>query len=124
LAAKANIIKMNEDEANLLIGGSKGKQLQQKLIEFQKTYHNHTIIITRGADGAMIWHDEKFYEHPGIKVEAVDTVGAGDAFLATFVAGLIADIPVPQILNKACTVGAFVTTQRGANPVYPEGLLQ
>jgi fructokinase len=96
LAAKANIIKMNEDEANLLIGGSKGKQLQQKLIEFQKTYHNHTIIITRGADGAMIWHDEKFYEHPGIKVEAVDTVGAGDAFLATFVAGLIADIPVPQ----------------------------
>lgn len=122
LAAKANVIKMNEEEASLLIGGSKDK-LQTKIIEFQKTYHNNTIIITRGGDGAMIWHDEKYYEHPGIKVDAVDTVGAGDAFLATFVAGLIANLSVSQILEKACSVGAYVTTQRGANPVYPEGLL-
>lgn len=123
LAAKADIIKMNEEEATLLIGGGSGKNLQQKIIEFQKTYHNHTIIITRGADGAMVWYDEQFYESPGCTTNVVDTVGAGDAFLATFIASRIAGEPIPQILDKACRVASFVTTQVGANPVYPEGLL-
>lgn len=122
LAAKSDIIKMNEEEADLLLGGSH-KDLQQKLIKFQRTYHNQTIIITRGADGAMVWHDEQFYEHPGIKAEVVDTVGAGDAFLATFISGLLAEKSIPDILNSACRIGAYVTTQRGANPVYPKGLL-
>jgi fructokinase len=123
LAATADVIKMNEEEASLLIGGGRGKKLQQKIIEFQKTYHNHTIIITRGSEGAMVWHDEQFYEHPGVKVEAVDTVGAGDSFLATFIAGMLAGQPIPQILARACHISAYVTTQRGANPVYPQGLL-
>jgi len=123
LAATAGIIKMNEEEASLLIGGGTGKKLQQKIIEFQKTYHNHTIIITRGPDGAMVWHDEQFYEHPGVKVNTVDTVGAGDSFLATFIAGILKGEPIPQILARACHISAYVTTQRGANPVYPEGLL-
>jgi fructokinase len=123
LAAKADVIKMNEEEAGLLIGGGEGKKLQQKIIEFQKTYHPQTIIITRGADGALIWFDEQFYETFGCPTEVVDTVGAGDAFLATFIAGTIAGNPVQQILDRACRVASFVTTQVGANPVYPEGLL-
>jgi fructokinase len=123
LAAKADIIKMNEEEATLLIGGSTGKKLQQKIIEFQKTYHNHTIIITRGAEGALIWYDEQFYENSGCPAQVVDTVGAGDAFLATFIAGNIAGEPIPKILERACRVASFVTTQVGANPVYPVGLL-
>lgn len=123
LAAKADIIKMNEEEATLLIGGS-GKKLQQKIIEFQKTYHNHTIIITRGAEGALVWYDEHFYESYGCPAQVVDTVGAGDAFLATYIAGRIAGEPIPQILERACRVASFVTTQVGANPVYPEGLLR
>ncbi|GAB3920863.1 carbohydrate kinase family protein [Mucilaginibacter myungsuensis] len=122
-AAKADIIKMNEDEANLLIGSSNGDALQTKIIEFQKTYHNDTIVITRGGDGAIVWHDEKLYEHAGVPVNAVDTVGAGDSFLATFIAGLLDERPIPEILDRACKVGAYVATQRGANPVYPEGLL-
>jgi fructokinase len=123
LAATAGVIKMNEEEATLLIGSSSGQKLQQKIIEFQKTYHNNTIIITRGAEGAMVWHDEQFYENPGVKVETVDTVGAGDSFLATFITGMLNGEPIPQVLQRACSISAYVTTQRGANPVYPEGLL-
>lgn len=123
LAATSNVIKMNEEEATLLIGGGSGKKLQQKITEFQKTYHPNTIIITRGAEGAMIWHEEQFFEHQGCKVDAVDTVGAGDSFLATFIAGMLNAEPVTQILERACKVSAYVTTQRGANPVVPEALL-
>lgn len=119
LAAHADIIKMNEDEANLLIGGS-DSSLKNKIIEFQKKFHSQTICVTRGENGAIIWHDDKFYEHPGFTVEVKDTVGAGDAFLATFIAGLLNKQPMDKVLEKACAIGAFVTSQRGASPVYDE----
>jgi fructokinase len=119
LAAKADVVKMNEEEADLLIGGGSG-HLKEKIAEFRAKYHTQTICVTRGANGAIIWHDHKFYEHPGFKVEVVDTVGAGDAFLATFINGLLNNRPMQQVVEQACKVGAFVTSRRGANPVYEE----
>ncbi|RFZ90196.1 carbohydrate kinase [Mucilaginibacter conchicola] len=117
LAARANVIKMNEEEAELLIHGSNG-QLKEKIVEFQKKYHTSTICVTRGENGAIIWHDHEFYEHPGFKVNVADTVGAGDAFLATFVAGIIEKRPMQKILKEACAIGSFVASKRGANPIY------
>lgn len=117
LAARANVIKMNEEEADLLIGGGTG-DLKSKITEFQKKYHTKTICVTRGEHGAIIWHDYEFFEHPGFTVDVADTVGAGDAFLATFIEGLIANKPIPKILLNACAIGAYVTSKRGANPVY------
>jgi fructokinase len=117
LAARANVIKMNEEEADLLIGGSNG-DLKGKITEFRNKYHTNTICVTRGENGAIIWHDYEFYEHPGFTVDVADTVGAGDAFLATFIAGLIANNPIPKILLNSCAIGAYVTSQRGANPIY------
>lgn len=123
LAAKADVIKMNEDEAALLIGGNTNN-LRENITEFQKKYHAQTICVTRGGDGAIVWHDYQFYEHPGCKVEVVDTVGAGDSFLATFINGLINNNPMDDTLQKACAVGAFVAGKRGANPKYDEGILE
>jgi fructokinase len=117
LAAKAKVIKMNEEEADLLIGGS-SSSLKDKIIEFQRTYHPQTICVTRGDKGAILWHDDQFFEHPGFKVAVVDTVGAGDSFLATLTTGLLANEPMQQIVAKACCVGAFVTSQQGATPTY------
>ncbi|MEO6524195.1 MAG: carbohydrate kinase [Mucilaginibacter sp.] len=117
LAAMADVVKMNEEEANLLISAY-DEPLKDKIIEFQKKYHCQTIIVTRGENGAMVWHDEHFYEHPGFKIEVEDTVGAGDAFLATFVAGLLNKYPMDQILEKACGIGGYVASCCGANPIY------
>ncbi len=117
LAAKADVLKMNEDEAALLSGGG-NQSLKESIIIFQKMYHPQTICVTRGGSGAIVWHDHEFFEHPGFEVTVVDTVGAGDAFLAAFVAGLLNKQPMPQILETACTIGAFVATHRGANPLY------
>ncbi|MDB5132126.1 MAG: hypothetical protein JWR02_1875 [Mucilaginibacter sp.] len=120
LAARADVVKMNEEEVILLIG-EPGDGLRERIIEFQKKYHARTICVTRGENGAIVWHEHEFYEHPGFKVNVVDTVGAGDAFLATFIAGLLNGADMPDLLKKACAVGAFVTTKRGANPVYTMG---
>lgn len=119
LAAHADVVKMNEDEANLLINGSNG-DLKDKITEFRKKYHAQTICVTRGENGAIVWHDYEFYEHPGCKANVIDTVGAGDSFLATFINGLLSKQPIQQVLERSCTVGAFVTSKRGANPVYDD----
>lgn len=121
LVAGADVVKMNEEEAALLIGGS-SNTVKENIIEFQKKYHPKTICVTRGEHGAMAWHDHEFYEHPGCPVSVVDTVGAGDAFLATFVTGLLKNEPMQKLIEKACAVGSFVAGKRGANPVYDESL--
>ena len=122
LVARANVVKMNEEEANLLIGGS-SSSLRDQIQEFRSKYHNQTICVTRGEHGAIVWHDHEFYESPGCPVKVGDSVGAGDAFLATFVAGILAKRPMQTIVDKACSVGAYVASQRGANPIYPTELL-
>ena len=119
LTAKADVIKMNEEEASLLIGGSNGN-LRDKIEEFRSKYHPKTICVTRGEHGAIVWHDHEFYESPGCPVQVGDTVGAGDSFLATFVAGLLKNEPMQQLVDKACSVGSFVASKRGANPPYDE----
>jgi fructokinase len=119
LAARADVIKMNEEEADLLIGGSNG-HLREKIEEFRSKFHPKTICVTRGEHGAIVWHDHEFYESPGCPVQVGDTVGAGDSFLATFVAGLLKNEPMQQLVDKACSVGSFVASKRGANPPYDE----
>ena len=123
LVAGADVIKMNEDEAAMLIGGNT-QNLKENMIEFQKKYHPQTICVTRGEHGAMAWHDYEFYEHPGCPVTVVDTVGAGDSFLATFINGLLNKQPMQDTLEKACAIGAFVAGKRGANPKYDEAILK
>jgi len=118
LAAHADVVKMNDEELKIIIPG-KG-DLKDKITEFRKMYHAQTLCITRGEQGALVWHDYEFYQQPGYTVEVVDTVGAGDSFLATFVNGLLKGQPIPEVLDKACAVGAYVAGKRGANPDYDE----
>ena len=122
LTARADVVKMNEDEAALLIGGSV-HDLKDQINEFRSKYHTKTICVTRGEHGAIVWHDHEFYENPGCPVQVGDTVGAGDSFLATFIAGLLAGHPMQDVIDKACIVGSFVASKRGANPPYDERIL-
>ncbi|WDF56212.1 carbohydrate kinase family protein [Mucilaginibacter sp. KACC 22063] len=117
LAAKAKLIKMNEDEADLLIG-TNHDDLKQKIVLFQKSYHAETICVTRGDKGALLLHNNKFYEHDGVPVEVVDTVGAGDAFFATLIKGMVDNVNPQTVLENACKIGAFVAGKRGATPTY------
>jgi fructokinase len=122
LAAVADVVKMNEEEADLLITGKKG-DLKDKINEFRSKYHAQTICVTRGENGAIVWHDHKFYEHPGFPVTVADTVGAGDSFLATFIIGLLNGLPIGEVLERACAVGSYVATKRGATPRYVDGIV-
>ena len=65
-----------------------------------------------------MFYENKLYQHPGFKVNAVDTVGAGDAFLAGLVAAFLQNKPASNALTFACATGAFVASKAGATPEY------
>ena len=76
------------------------------------------LCVTKGEKGALLYCNGKFYEHPGFKVNAVDTVGAGDAFLAGLIASLLNEKEPAEALAFACATGAFVASKAGATPKY------
>jgi len=74
------------------------------------------VCVTRGSRGAALLHDGVLSEHPGFPAEVRDTVGAGDAFLAVLLAGLLAGSSDAELLQHANLMGAYVVTQFGALP--------
>jgi fructokinase len=74
------------------------------------------VCLTRGSEGAALWHDGSWTEHPGFQVDVRDTVGAGDAFLAVLLAGLLSGGSDAALLQHANLIGAYVATQYGAVP--------
>ncbi|HJQ20929.1 MAG TPA: carbohydrate kinase [Gemmatimonadaceae bacterium] len=75
------------------------------------------VCVTRGRDGAALWRDGEWHEHPGFEVDVRDTVGAGDAFLAVLLMGLLDGRDSATVLQNANLIGAYVVTQFGAVPV-------
>ncbi|NEU08713.1 carbohydrate kinase [Flavihumibacter sp. R14] len=126
LGGQSNIIKMNEEELDMLAGSELSHLSQKEKISFISDYFGcNTVCITRGGSGAIVLLNESYHEHPGFKVQVVDTVGAGDAFLATFIRGILTGEAPDLILRRACAIGAFVAGSRGANPVHdPEKITQ
>lgn len=122
LGGMADIIKMNNEELDMVAGTELAHLSSREKVSFISDFLGcTTICVTRGNKGALAMISGEFYEHEGFQVEVMDTVGAGDAFLATFIAGILkADLP-DHILKRACAIGTFVAGSRGANPVYDAG---
>jgi len=78
------------------------------------------IAVTHGAEGCEIRTRELKVRAAAPKITCVDAVGAGDAFSAALVMGLLADLPLETIAEKANCTGAFVASQSGAMPLLPK----
>jgi len=78
------------------------------------------VCITRGADGASLQHrDGRSWKVAGITTAVIDTVGAGDAFLAALVDGLVAGDDPGAVLAGANRRAAGVVARRGGLPEVP-----
>ncbi|MCZ4224995.1 carbohydrate kinase family protein [Pedobacter rhodius] len=120
LLAHADVLKINEDEIVWVRNtfDLTGNTDEQILKQLSARFNIEIICLTLGDKGACVLKDGKLFKHAGYKVQVVDTVGAGDAFLATFIAGYLQGYPMETALDNACKVGAFVASQSGANPEY------
>jgi fructokinase len=80
------------------------------------------VCVTHGADGAELHHrNGAHWEAPGRQVEVVDTVGAGDAFLAGLIAGLTSTGDGAVALDRAQRVATATVGQRGGFPEWEPG---
>lgn len=87
------------------------------------TYKLDMLVITCGTEGSFVYcHDENASCLPTPKVEVVDTVGAGDAFTAVFVSGMLGGLEVRWAHMLAVEAAAYVCTQAGATPLLPEDI--
>jgi len=120
LLAHADILKINEDEIIWVKKsfGLTGNTDEQLLKQLSGEFNIGIICLTLGDKGACVLKEGKLFKHAGYQVQVADTVGAGDAFLATFIACYLQGYPMETTLDNACKVGAFVASQPGANPEY------
>jgi fructokinase len=115
----STILKVNDEEFNFLKEVVKIEGWGEPAFkELSDKFALECLCVTMGDKGALVWHADKLYCHPGYKVNVADTVGSGDAFLASFINGYLNNHPIPGILDKACVIGAYVASQSGANPAY------
>ena len=77
------------------------------------------ILITRGGQGAEFHGQGEVHVQPAFPVEAVDTTGAGDTFLGSFLAHHCAGAPVEQSLRYASAASALQVTRPGAAVAIP-----
>jgi len=78
-----------------------------------------TVIVTLGANGALLVTKVIVKHIPPFKVNAVDTTAAGDAFIGGFASGLLQNKSLEESVRYGCACGALATTKFGAQPSLP-----
>jgi fructokinase len=119
LLTKTDILKMNIHELELISGWYSGvKNSADRMRLLQDRFHIQTLIVTMGGEGALLLENGEINRHKGHKVQVVDTIGSGDAFLAGYLHQLIIHSSPDQALEFASNLGALIATYPGACPDY------
>jgi fructokinase len=118
----ANVVKFNHEELPFIAEMFEVKEnnpiaaAQRLLFQFDLKL----ICVTRGANGSLLISKDEVSENAGLKIQVKDTIGAGDAFTAALAHGILRRWTLNEINEFANKVGAFVASNRGAMPNFPE----
>ena len=125
LLQKAQLVKMNDEELNLIAAWSTNLQGQEEQMRYlQDRFGFQTICLTRGASGAALLDEQGlFFEQSGFPVVVEDTIGSGDAFLAGLVTQKLTGAAWPQALAYACATGAYVASRKGGTPSFSKTVI-
>jgi len=78
-----------------------------------------TVIVTLGANGALVVTPEQTIHVPPFRVDVVDTTAAGDAFIGGFSAALLRGLSLEEAVRHGNACGALAATKFGAQPSLP-----
>ena len=116
LLACVDILTPNESELALLAGASAGVEQAATQGLSQGV---ETVIVTLGAQGALIVTQDTRQTVPSFPVDAVDTTAAGDAFNGGLAVALAEGKVLAKAVRFANACGALATTRLGAQPSLP-----
>jgi fructokinase len=114
---QARWAKLNEHELLTLAPHPEHPTVDIKVLadELRRACGLQVLVVTRGAAGALVLADEVVEEvAPAAMGEVVDTVGAGDAFSAVSIFGLLSGWPLKELAARAVDFAAEVCRMRGA----------
>ena len=120
LGRLADIVIANETEFELL-AGEDGMDEAAREAALLRLYGEtgQTIVVTLGADGVIAIRDGAFHRARGLKIEPVDTVGAGDTFCGYLAASLSDGLDFTAALRRAAIAGSLACLNHGAQPSIP-----
>jgi fructokinase len=120
LASIASVVKLNEEEANLLapVFGVPWAERESFSRELAATQGLRAVAVTAGPNGASLLLDGAYAEAPAPEVDATDTIGAGDAFTAAMIDGILRALPVDVVLGRSISLGTLIASRQGALPEW------
>ncbi|MDR1807776.1 MAG: PfkB family carbohydrate kinase [Propionibacteriaceae bacterium] len=113
------VIKASDEDLLFLAraGGAPAGGVEAIARDWQAHFGAAAVVVTLGADGALaVGPAGTVTRVPGCAVDTVDTVGAGDTFLAGFLQRYTADGDLPGALRRGVAAAALVCARQGADP--------
>jgi fructokinase len=77
------------------------------------------VALTCGDRGSLLYREGRWSEQESQRVQVVDTVGAGDAFTAALVMGLLLELSLDDLHASAVEIAGHVCSHAGATPPLP-----
>lgn len=115
----ADVVKLNEEELCMVRKFTRlPAEIEAFCREASKRFGWKAVCVTLGAHGCAMLCGDEYSEAAGHAIDIADPVGAGDAFAAAFLHGLISDWPVAKIAAFANRIGALVASRHGAIPEW------
>ncbi|MGW1342315.1 carbohydrate kinase family protein [Kribbella sp. NPDC002412] len=126
LAALSDLVKLSDEDCEFLRPGLSADEIAAELLSADRT---RCVVITRGGDGAIGISREARVEVTAPRIQVVDTVGAGDSFMAALIAGLhargllgptrlagLTEADLRDVVDYAVKAAAITCTRHGADP--------
>jgi 2-dehydro-3-deoxygluconokinase len=110
LVRGAHIVIASEDELGLVVTEPADESAAADELAASGVSH---LVIKRGARGATVWHDAVAHHAAAIPVTVLDTVGAGDAFTAGYLSGVLDGLSPAAALHRGTITGAFAVAAVG-----------
>ena len=100
----------NQDEGRMVLGVDDPHEQARRF----HAAGAKTVIVTRGAQGSILFDGRDMWEAAAFPVEQVDGTGGGDAFVAGYLYGLLQQVSSPECLAYGAAMGASCVRAAGA----------
>ncbi len=114
-----DVLVLNRSEASALVGDTKGEVSPAGLARRLACRGPDRVIVTLGADGAVHFDGTEVRTFDAFPIEAVDSTGAGDAFVASLAVSRGEGARLHDAVRHASAAGALAAQRRGGIPSLP-----
>ena len=122
ILGNADFITPNETEFEIISGKTfeDGNEFEEAMIAWQKENPSTRLVVTRGKDGSSYVEDNNIKTMKTIKVDVVDTTGAGDTFNGALAHGVSHNLLMDEAVKFAGTAASLSVTKFGAQTGMPK----